>query len=118
MKKDVSAGTKSIVRKIYTDLAKSTKPTGDPGRPPNITRAKQSERAIEGTVHVANLSDVLSSEDSDWYDEDREGCASLIPPTGTPTYRLKRLPQGRQPWNVCVGRELRLLSTFHNGTVS
>jgi hypothetical protein len=93
----------------YTDLVKSTKPTGDPNPPSNVMQAKETERIIEESVLMATLNDTA------------QRTPIQTAKTGKAASRIrrqKRLLQGRAPWNVFVLRELRLLSRFHSGTGS
>jgi hypothetical protein len=61
------------LKKVSTDLAKSVKPTGDLNRPPNVTRAKEIERAIHESVEMAIWDDdEVEGSDSDEEDEESD----------------------------------------------
>jgi hypothetical protein len=48
----------------FTELAKCKKPTGDPDRPPNVTRAKEIERDIEAEVGMTTVNNARRNSDS------------------------------------------------------
>jgi hypothetical protein len=52
------------LKKVFQDLVNCKKPTGDPDRPLNVTRAKQIERDIEAEVGMTTLNDARRNSDS------------------------------------------------------
>jgi hypothetical protein len=60
------------LRKQFQDLLNCKKPTGDPDRPPNVTRALQIERDIEAGVGMTTVNDANPSSEDDESREDEE----------------------------------------------
>jgi hypothetical protein len=52
------------LKKVFQDLVNCKKPTGDPDRPPNVTRAKEIERYIEAEVGMTTVADARRDSDS------------------------------------------------------
>jgi hypothetical protein len=52
------------LKKVFQDLVNCKKPTGDPDRPPNVTRAKQIERDLEAEVGMTTVNDARRNSDS------------------------------------------------------
>jgi hypothetical protein len=52
------------LKKVFQDLVNCKKPTGDPDRPPNVTRAKEIERDIAAEVGMTTVTDARRDSDS------------------------------------------------------
>jgi hypothetical protein len=52
------------LKKVFQELVNCKKPTGDPDRPPNVTRAKEIERDIEAEVGMTTVNDARRDSDS------------------------------------------------------
>jgi hypothetical protein len=82
------------LKKVFTDLAKSVKPTGDLNRSPNVTRAKEIERAIHESVEMA-IWDDDEVEGSDSDEEDEESDSEHEAPAKPTTVERLRPPRAQ-----------------------
>jgi hypothetical protein len=88
------------LKKVIQDLVNCKKPTGDPDRPPNVTRAKEIERDIEAEVGMTTVNDARrdsdSGSDEESQDDEEASQASLRHPQN-----LRKRP-GEPRWSAFV----------------